>query len=405
MATGWGAQKPLSLLKERDFSLLLSGQLISALGDKINYIALGILVFRATGSALAVGKMTIATLLPYLLFGLIAGVYVDRWDKKKTMIVSDVLRACLVALIPWVIGVSINLVYVITFLVTTVSLFFGPAKMAVIPTLFAREKIIAATSLAETVENVTEIAGYALAGVVAVIMTLDKVFYLDAATFVVSALTITLMQRGFGQETSRIGSAVWQDIKEGIAFIGQTKALLVTLVSYCVVLLIFSGFNPLIFVYALHTLHTSSLGLGVLEAMHAVGITVGGIVISVIGTPGGKGKWITGGYLVSGATIAMLGLLYWYPLALVGFLFTGFSNAMFFMPIQAIFQELTPANMRGRVFSARFAVTRVAFMASVAILTFAANWVGVEKVYFVAGVTLTVVALVTLSLKSLCTIA
>jgi len=70
--------KPLNLLKEKDFALLLTGQFLSALGDKLHYVALGVLIYRLTGSALEVGKMTLATFLPYLLFGLIAGAYVDR---------------------------------------------------------------------------------------------------------------------------------------------------------------------------------------------------------------------------------------------------------------------------------------------------------------------------------------
>lgn len=89
--------------EKRAFSLLLMGQFISALGDKLHYVALGILIFRLTGSALEVGKMTLATMLPYLLFGLIAGAYVDRFDKKRTMIIADLLRAVFVGLIPIVI--------------------------------------------------------------------------------------------------------------------------------------------------------------------------------------------------------------------------------------------------------------------------------------------------------------
>lgn len=140
--------------------------------------------------------------------------------------------------------------------------------------------------------------------------------------------------------------------------------------------------------YALDTLKTSTVGLGILEASAAVGITVGSIAISVWGNRLNKQKLVLWGYFISGLTIGILGLFPTYLLALVGFFLTGVSNAMFLIPIQSIFQEETAAPMRGRVFSARFASTRVAFMGSVCILSYGATQIGVEKVYLLSGSTL-----------------
>ena len=374
-----------SLFKERDFSLLLAGQFISALG---------VWVYKLTGSPLEVGKMAIAALLPYLLFGLVAGVYVDRWDKKKTMIVSDLLRAAMVALIPLVIFHSINFVYALTFLITSVSLFFNPAKMSVVPSLFPQERILSATSLAEAVESVTEILGYAVAGVLVALISLPNIFVLDALTFLCSALAISGMKFRHQQQNENAERAhVLRDIKEGLDLIRDTRALSFILGLYCLVLLVFSGFNPLVFVYALKSLGVTSVQLGILEAMHAVGITLGGLSLSFLGSRVNKGKVIFGGFLISGLAIAVLGLYPWYPLALVAFFFTGLSNAMFLIPIQVLFQEITPASMYGRVFSARFAVTRIAFMSSVWLLTYFAALAGVEKVYLGVGLLLVVIAM------------
>jgi len=387
--------KPLTLLKEKDFARLLTGQFLSALGDKLHYVALGVLIYRLTGSALEVGKMTLATFLPYLLFGLIAGAYVDRWNKKRTMITADLLRAVFVGLIPILIGYSINLVYLLTFLSTTANLFFSPAKMAVIPAIFTKEKILTATSLAESSENITEILGFALAGVLIMFIPIQKIFYLDSLTFLFSAAMIFSMKFSFETQDQakhkldmECDSHIFQDILEGLAYIRKTKVLAHTLFTYCLALLVFSGFNPLIFVYALDTLKTSTVGLGILEASAAVGITVGSIAISVWGNRINKQKLVLWGYFISGLTIGILGMFPIYILALLGFFLTGVSNAMFLIPIQSIFQEETAAPMRGRVFSARFASTRVAFMGSVCILSYGATQIGVEKVYLLSGATL-----------------
>ncbi len=395
MTSGELVVKPLTLLREKDFTLLLTGQFLSALGDKLHYVALGVLIYRLTGSALEVGKMTLATFLPYLLFGLIAGAYVDRWNKKRTMITADLLRAVFVGLIPIMIGYSINLVYFLTFLSTTANLFFSPAKMAVIPAIFTKEKILTATSLAETSENITEILGYALSGILIMFIPIQKIFYLDSLTFLFSAALIFLMTFKFETQDhledsldKKNESHIVQDILEGLAYIWKTEILAHTLLTYCLVLLVFSGFNPLIFVYALDTLKTSTVGLGILEASAAVGITVGSIAISVWGNRINKQKLVLWGYFISGLTIGVLGMFPTYPLALMGFFLSGVSNAMFLIPIQSIFQEETAAPMRGRVFSARFASTRVAFMGSVLILTYGATQIGVEKVYMLSGSTL-----------------
>ena len=387
------AVKPLTLLEEKDFTHLLIGQFLSALGDKIHYVALGVLIYRLTGSALEVGKMTLATFLPYLLFGLLAGAYVDRWNKKRTMITADLLRAIFVGLIPILIFYSLNLVYLLTFLSTTANLFFSPAKMAVIPAIFPKEKILTATSLAETAENITEILGYALAGVLIMFIPIQTVFYLDSLTFLLSAALIFSMKFNFEtqdkaeQKFDIIESKphIFQDILQGLAYIRKTKVLAHTLLTYCLALLVFSGINPLIFVYALDTLKTSTVGLGILEASAALGVTLGSIAISVWGHRMNKQFLVLWGYFISGVTIIILGMFPVYLIALAGFFLTGVSNAMFLIPIISIFQEETAAPMRGRVFSARFASTRVAFMGSVVILTYGATQIGVEKVYLLSG--------------------
>lgn len=408
MASEENVVTPLTLLKEKDFSRLLTGQFLSALGDKLHYVALGVLIYRLTGSALEVGKMTLATFLPYLLFGLIAGAYVDRWNKKRTMMTADLLRAVFVGLIPILIGYSINLVYLLTFLSTTANLFFSPAKMAVIPAIFTKEKILTATSLAETAENITEILGYALAGVFIMVIPIQKIFYLDSLTFLFSAALIFSMSFSFETQYQakhkldmESESHIFQDMLEGLAYIRKTKVLAHTLLTYCLALLVFSGFNPLIFVYALDTLKTSTVGLGILEASAAVGITVGSILISFWGNHIDKQKLVLWGYFISGLTIWILGMFPTYPLALMGFFLTGVSNAMFLIPIQSIFQEETSAPMRGRVFSARFALTRVAFMGSVLILSYGATQIGVLKVYLLSGTTLLLGTIVLFGLASL----
>src|SRR5512136_1915594 len=104
---------PFSVFSNRNFSLMWSGQLVSTMGSALTSLAASIYVFRETGSALSVGLMLMATAAPSLLVGLFAGVFVDRYDRRKIMITADILRAILILLIPVLVPLSIVWLYVI----------------------------------------------------------------------------------------------------------------------------------------------------------------------------------------------------------------------------------------------------------------------------------------------------
>ncbi len=124
----------LKLLRQRNFSLLWFGQFISVIGDWVLFIALPFYTYSLTGSVLATGAMFIVSTLPRLVLGSVAGVFVDRWDRKRTMIVADVLRVLLVAMLLFVRSRDwLWLIYASSFLESVVSQFFNPAKSAIIP--------------------------------------------------------------------------------------------------------------------------------------------------------------------------------------------------------------------------------------------------------------------------------
>ena len=118
-----------------DYRRLWVGQVVSVVGDKIHTIAMAMMVYSITGSMLQMGVMLGVTLLPAALFGLPAGVYVDRWDRRKTMMIADIVRAAVVVSIPFAVAQGIWWAYGLAFIASTVSLFFIPAKRALIPDL------------------------------------------------------------------------------------------------------------------------------------------------------------------------------------------------------------------------------------------------------------------------------
>jgi hypothetical protein len=180
------------LALDSSFSALWTGQLISLLGDRVHQVALAFLVLRATDSPIAVGGVFFVASLPNLLFGPIAGTLVDRWDQREVMIVSDLLRAGIVLLIPIAAVVDLSLVYPLVFLVTTISIFFRPAKGAILPRIVASDDLVAANSAEWIGETFADIGGYVLAGLFVALLgsQLPLAFWVDSVTYVGSALLI-----------------------------------------------------------------------------------------------------------------------------------------------------------------------------------------------------------------------
>lgn len=184
----------LAVLRQRDFSLLWFGGVLSVTGDLFLFIALPFFVYERTGSVLATGAMFAAETLPRLLFGSVAGVFVDRWDRKRTMIFADLSRAAvLLPLLAVAAGGPLVLVYVVAFVEATVSMFFLPAKSAIIPNLVAERNLTAANSLDSIGEQVPSLVGPLLGGALLGVVGLSGLVLLDVATYLASALLISLI--------------------------------------------------------------------------------------------------------------------------------------------------------------------------------------------------------------------
>jgi len=193
-AVASGPTSPFAVFRNRNFSLLWTGQLVSTVGDSLTSLAASILVFRMTDSALSVGLMLMATAAPSLLVGLVAGVFVDRFDRKRIMIVADLIRAMLVLLIPVLVPINIVWLYVIVILTSAVGQFFNPAHSSVLPEVASDEELAAANSFIAISSFGSTAVGFAASGLIASQFPIEWAFYLDGMTFLASALCIFFMR-------------------------------------------------------------------------------------------------------------------------------------------------------------------------------------------------------------------
>jgi MFS family permease len=401
------------------FSALWVGQLISLFGDRVHQIALIAFVLEVTDSPVAVALTFLVSTVPNLLFSPIAGAFVDRWDQKEVLVVSDILRAALVLLIPVAILINVWLAYPLVFLVTTVSIFFRPARVAILPRLVEERDLLAANSAMWVGETIGDLL-YAVAGLFVVFLSasLPLAFWFDAATYLASALllaTIVVPPMARRATAARRAEAaakggpkrpsVRADLKAGWAFLRQETVLLANTIQGTI------GQLSLGVITAVGVILARQLTTGpadeyratwaFMETAIGVGNLVGGFVLGLISTRIRKGQLIILAYVAYGVQMVLLGAVDSIPIALGLLAGMGIANMAFVVPSQTLFQERTPQELMARVVSLRFAIVFGAMSAAMLLGGVLTEGLGVGLVIAAAGITAIAAGVVGLAVKEL----
>jgi MFS family permease len=390
------------LARDPRFSALWIAQLISLFGDRLHQVALAVLVLGVTGSALQVGLVFLAATLPNLVVGPIAGTFVDRWDQKRVMVLSDVLRAALAIALPFAADASIYLVYPIVFALTVVSVFFRPARAAVLPRIVRQEDLMPANAAMWTGETIADIAGYPIAGLFVAFVgsALGVVFWLDAGTYVVSAiligsLTIPPVVRRAGPAVGNALRAFLAEMRDGWGFLRREPALISNTLISAVAQLSIGATLALTVVYAHDVLDGRYIpypqSYAAIDTAIGVGNLVGGFVIGAIGSRWRKGPLIILGYVVMGVATVFLGATGNVLAALACAGIIGVANMVFIIPTQTLFAERTPEDLMGRVVGIRFSIVFGSLSGAMAVSGIIAESAGAGVVFIAFG-TVTAIA-------------
>jgi len=387
------AESPyLALVRNRNFSLLWVGQLVSFFGDRIHQVAIGVLVLQR-GTPLDLGIVFAATALPNVFLGPLAGALVDRWDRRVTMIVCDLVRAGLVILVPFAINVHIGLVYAIALAVATVGLLFRPAKTAIVPLIVDEERLVTANSASSVNETLADLLGYPVAAVIVASLAglIGAAFVLDAATYVVSAFLIWAMvvpRQDLNAEPFSV-RGIWREMAEGWSFLTHQAELLANTVVSTVAQLAFGAEIVCSLIYAKLVLDQTFLpfpeNYGWLMASLGLGSVVGGVAIGWLATDAPKGPMTIAGFIGLGAAMIGAGLTTSPQLAIALFFAIGAANMLYLVPTITLFQERTPQRLFGRVVSSRQALTFGAMALSMGLAGWLAGVLGAAEVLMLGG--------------------
>ena len=357
------------------FSALWAGQLISLFGDRLHQLALVAVVGISTGSALATGLVFFAATLPNLILSPIAGTFVDRWNHKEILIVSDILRAALVLLIPLVLMVNVILVYPMVFLITTISIFFRPARVAILPLVVEERDLLTANSALWVGETMADIIGYPLAGIfiVALGTAAPLALWVDSATYIASAILLTAIAvravtpaeaaeaaEAEAKAAASGGFRFVSELRAGWVFLRSEATLLANTIQAAIGQFTIGIVIALTPAYALTVFGSSEIGwqavYAFLETGIGIGNLLGGFAIGLVGARFGRGRMVIIGYAVWGLLVAVLALTDNIGLAIGVAVGQGVANMVFVIPSQTLFQERTPPTLMGRVVGFRFAL-------------------------------------------------
>ena len=377
------------VLRIRDYRILWLGQLISEAGDGLTNLTLLLLVNALTGSTAALAGMAIVLAIPPLTIGLVAGTYVDRLDRRRIMLSSDLLRG-VVVLGFILVGSASNLwlLYILAFVQSAVGTFFTPARGAILPRLVPRDGLLAANSLAQATRVVSGIIGSALAGlIVGVIGTFWPAFILDSLTFFVSFALISRLPTAVGviQATTHAAAGVRGALLVGLRTIGRSRVLSTTILTLAVAMLGLGAVNVLFVPFVVRVLHVGAVWLGPVELAQSASMILASGLIGVLARRLAPTTIVPVAMAGVAVTIIATGAVaeIWQLLALM------FVIGWFVVPLQAalvtILQESTPDGERGRVMSVAQASMSAASVLSMGFAGIAGDAIGVREVLFAGG--------------------
>jgi MFS family permease len=354
-----------AVFRKRDFVLMWVAQLISTAGSSLTDLAAGIYVYQQTESAFLVGVTLMATAVPSLVVGLIAGVFVDKYDRRSVMIASNLGQAVIVAIIPFLIGVDIALLFVAILVNAGVKQFFDPAYEALIPEIASDDELTAANAFLQIASFGSTAIGFAAAGLITSQFDVSWAFWIDSLTFLVSAFCIFLLKvrsrpEGADEETS-VGVVV-TNLKVGIGSIRDTPMLRSLFLLGAPVYFAFGLWNVLLLPMAIQELGATEFEYGIQEGLTSIGFVVGSLFMAKYADRLQTGLWVFVGTMGMGVTGILYGLSPTIVIAIVWVTLSGFFNSPSAVARQTLLQRNTPRDLRGRVFSALFVMRDVIFL-------------------------------------------
>ncbi len=334
-----------------DFLVVLVGQGVSSFGDAVTNTALPLLVLALTGSGFAMGVVGVLSTLPDLVVGLPAGAWADRWDRRRMMLLADLGRGLLTAVIPvsvWLGGPTLALILLVTFPLNVLRVLWLAAYTAAVPGLVGRGQVARANALFEAVFNIGWIVGPALAGFLSATIGPGPTIAIDAATFGCSSAALLFVRRSLRPEARATATHIMADVREGIGFVRRQPGLRAVIALWTTTSVVTAGLTPALIFYITIDRDLGPEVVGAVLSGFAVG-SLGGALLAARLALRAVGVVMLAGSSVVGFTLVLVALQPPIEVLVGAALVAGIVNANILVAYLNLRTLLSPDALLGRV--------------------------------------------------------
>lgn len=309
------------IFANRNFTALWVGETVSILGDTFNLTSLWFLIMSmskgsGTSSAAPLMTMLMVTTATYIFISPFAGVFADRWDRKKTMIAMDLIRAFLMLLIP--LANSLLQIYLISFLMTVARIFFRPCIRASMQKILKKEEFLLANSVMSIGKGMADATGYFAGGVLIAIFGYNFAFYIDAASYLISAIMIISMTlphipAAKGEPLRERVATVFRNMREGFIYVLQNRIARDMFITNSILLLGGGAYNMMQAVFVGETPGAGTKGFGLVTETMTLSFLAGSLLFGGFANRLNQFSPMAGGYSGWGLECLALGVLLTWP--------------------------------------------------------------------------------------------
>lgn len=385
------------LLRYPDFLKIWLGRTISRFGDALDGIAFMWLMYKLTGSTLLMGTVMAVSAVPSL-FGMAAGVLVDRMDKKKVMVWMDLLRGIStgsIGLLYMAGGLEVWHLYAFALFNSACEVLAHPARTSAMQVLVNREHYLSANSLSQASGAAAEILGMGAAAAIIGFSGVGMAILIDGATFVISGFTAIFARMGYTTEAkeSLTFKKFLSELFDGFHTIKSNVLILINIILGCLVNILLAPFNVLMPVYSDKVLHAAEQGYSIMGIAIMSGTILGSLILGQLGHRIKKSSLIIGGFIAFGVFIAALGFVSSLFAAAVFSALIGICLPIISATSMSVVQAHTPHEMMGRVSSTISTIALMGLPLGYAISGFIGQSLNVQLTYILLGVTMVIICI------------
>jgi MFS family permease len=339
-----------------DFWKFWTGQVISVLGTSFTLFAEPLLVFKLTHSAINLALTMAASMLPYLLFGLVIGAWVDRLDRKKMMVIVDVGMALVIASVPFMAAInhlSVWWIYGVTFVSQTLFIFFSAGEFAAIPSLVGKDDLVTANGRIQASYFAATVIGPLLAGALSAFVSIPDLLLIDSSSYLVSAVALLLVGASFnladGEE--RKPGTILQDVGEGLRYVLSHPVLRNISAMMALVNFVATTTGAQLVLYAKERLHATNSEIGLLFSVAGAGVVIFSLAAGRLRKRWSFSVVALSSLAISGALTVLFALIPWFWVALPIWGLEAGVAGLFNIQTGSLRQAIVPNHLLGRVMS------------------------------------------------------